>query len=166
MKKIFLISIILTFTILSGIPGGMVQAELIDHVCAFVDNDAITLSELTKSYNETRAKIPKVTKDEVLNTMINRILLKRAALSMKIAGTDEDRIIAEYIDLKVRSYVIIKEEDIEDFYSKNKKEFAGADISDVKSDIEKLLTEQEVNTRLAALLSELRKQAYVKIQLE
>ncbi|WP_420263698.1 hypothetical protein [Candidatus Magnetominusculus dajiuhuensis] len=162
MKKTFLISIILTVTVFSGIG----EAELIDHVCAFVDNDAITLSELTKSYNETRAKIETVTKEEVLNTMINRILLKRAALSMKIIGTDEDRIIAEYIDLKVRSYVIIKEEDIENFYNKNKKEFVGADISDVKADIEKLLTEQEVNTRLAALLSELRKQAYVKIQLE
>lgn len=161
MKKIVL-SIIFVLTVFCS----SLRAELIDRVCAFVDNDAITLSEFTKSYNETKARIPGVTKEDVLNTMINRILLKRAALSMKIAGTDEDRIITEYIELKVRSYVLIREEDIESYYNNNRNEFAGADIADVRADIEKFLTEQKVNSRLTALLSELRKQAYVKIQAE
>ncbi|MEO5360854.1 MAG: SurA N-terminal domain-containing protein [Nitrospirota bacterium] len=161
MKKIYL-TIVLILTILCGSP----QAELIDRVCAFVDNDAITFSEFIKTYNDTKARIPNITKDEVLNTMVNRVLLKRAASAMKIIGTDEDKIITEYIDLKVRSYVIIKEEDIEGFYNRHKKEFAGADIADVRADIEKLLTEEDVNTRLTALLTELRKQAYVKVQAE
>jgi hypothetical protein len=160
-KTFFLLSIVLVL-VFCGSP----RAELIDRVCAFVDNDAITLGEFLKNYEETRARIPDITKEEVLNTMINRILLRRAALAMKIAGTDEDRIIAEYIDLKVRSYVIIKEEAIEHFYNENKGDFAGAGIADVRADIEKLLTEKEVNARLISLLAELRKQAYVKIQPE
>lgn len=145
---------------------GSLWAEVLDRVCAFVDNDAITLSEFEKTYNETKAKIPTITKDEVLNIMINRILLKRAAVAMRIMGTDEDKIIAEYIDLKVRSYVIIKEEAIEVYYNQHKQELAGADISDVRGDIEKLLIEEDVNARLKALLADLRKQAYVKLQAE
>ncbi|MBF0318601.1 MAG: hypothetical protein HQL01_02180, partial [Nitrospirae bacterium] len=113
---------------------GSPQAGLIDRVCAFVDNDAITLGEFQEVYTQTKAKVPSITKEEVLTTMINRILLKRAALAMKISGTDEDQIIAEYIDLKVRSYVIIKEEEIEGFYNENKKEFAGAGIGDVRAE--------------------------------
>ncbi|MCG6552719.1 MAG: hypothetical protein L7F77_10355 [Candidatus Magnetominusculus sp. LBB02] len=161
MKRTMLATALLLVMLTSAVEAGM-----IDRVCAFVDNDAITLSELMHTYNKTKGKIPNITKEEVLNTMINRILLKRAALSMKIVGTDEDKIIAEYIDLKVRSYVIIKEEDVEDFYNKHRKDFGGATVSEVRADIEKLLIEQDVNARLTALLSELRKQAYVKIQAE
>ncbi len=50
-----------------------------DRVAAFVDEDSITASELQEQYMETLKMTPDITKEEVLNTMINRILILREA---------------------------------------------------------------------------------------
>ncbi|KJU85506.1 hypothetical protein MBAV_002300, partial [Candidatus Magnetobacterium bavaricum] len=84
------------------------ELRLLDRVVAFVDETAITLSE----FNEFHQSNPKMTQDEAIREMINRLLLKKEALKLKLSGTD-DELIKQYEDLKIQSSVIIKNEDIE-----------------------------------------------------
>ena len=52
-----------------------------------------------------------------------------------------------------------------DLYGKNKEKFGSKDFYDVRDEIEELLIEKELNRRLIKHIEELRKNAYIKIQL-
>src|SRR3989304_5892407 len=54
-----------------------------DRVVAFVDNTAITLSELDEVYTESLKHTPDITKEKVLNTLVNRLLLLREAKKLR-----------------------------------------------------------------------------------
>ena len=137
-----------------------------DRVVAYVDTTAITLSELETRYIDTRKVTPDITREEVLNTMINRVLLLREARKLRLEAPSEDELLKEYIDLKVRTLIRVKEEDIQDFYDKHKDEFEGKDLEDVRDTIENYLVEHQLNEQLKAHISELRKNTCVKVQLE
>ncbi|PKL52154.1 MAG: hypothetical protein CVV37_02690 [Nitrospira bacterium HGW-Nitrospira-1] len=134
-----------------------------DRVAAFVDDEAITNSELQEQYTETLKITPDITKDEVLNTMINRVLILRQAKKYRIEGPSPDEVIKEYIDLKVRAVIRVPETEIEKYYKENSSMFSGKEYDDIRDDIEKYLTEKELNARLKETLRELRKTAYIKI---
>ncbi|MBF0317241.1 MAG: hypothetical protein HQL04_03625 [Nitrospirae bacterium] len=152
--------IILTLSLLALIASSAgAELRLADRVVAFVNETAITLSE----FNEFHQSTPDMTNDEAIRVMINRLLLKKEALKLKLSGTD-DELIQQYIDLKIKSPVIIKNEDIERYYNENKDGLKGAEIEDVRDDIEKLLIEEEITVRLDSALRELSKKSYVKIQ--
>ncbi len=141
------------------------NAELIDRVVAFVNDRAITLSELKETYERTRKLQPDITMQEVLNTMVNRLLLLNDARRLKIEAKTDDEILNEYEELKVRALVRVREEDIESYYKKNEKEFGGAPYESVRDKIETLLTEEQTNELLKKQIAELRSKAYVKILL-
>ncbi len=140
-------------------------AVLIDRVVAFVDDRAITLRELRETYEKTKKMQQDVSMEEVLNTMINRLLLLNDARRMKIEAKTDDELLNEYIALKVKAFIMVKEEDIEDFYRKNEKEFKDAPLETVRDKIEEYLTEKETNRLLKEKVAELRAKAYVKVLL-
>jgi hypothetical protein len=146
-------------------PCHLLSAEIRDRVVAFVDNSAITLSELEVKYEETLKMTPDITRDEVLNTMVNRLLLLKEARKMRLEAATEDALLKEYIDLKIRAFIRIKEEELTDFYNKHINEFQGKEFEAVRDDIEKYLTEKELNERLKSHINELRENACIKIQL-
>lgn len=139
------------------------HAELIDKVVAFVDNSAITLREFEETYEKSRAINPNIPKKEVLNTMINRMLLLTEAKKLKIEARSDEELLSEYIDLKVKAFIKISEEDLEVFYNKNISEFKGAGYDAVRDKIEEYLTEQEINRLLKRHIDELRSKAYIKV---
>lgn len=139
------------------------EAELIDKVVAFVDDQAITLSDLNETYEATKKFNGAVTREEVLNTMIHRVLLLREARKLKLIAKTDDELLNEYIELKVRAYIRIREEELEYFYSRNVDEFKGASFDSVRDRIEDYLTEKEVNNILRRHLHELKAKAYVKV---
>ncbi|MBF0564543.1 MAG: hypothetical protein HQK89_04815 [Nitrospirae bacterium] len=143
-----------------------VHAGLLDRVVAFIDNMAITLGEFEKEYEEAKKQTPGVTKTDVINGIINRKLLLEAAKESHISGVDDDDTLKQYINLKIRSYVMIKNEDIENYYNQNKADFEGQPIVSVRGKIEKYLTEEQVNKNLNAQLKELRENSYIRIQLD
>jgi hypothetical protein len=149
----------------NGEAAPIAHAALIDRVAAYVDNEAVTLSELEEKYEAAKKISPDIRRIEVVNTMINRLLLKREAARRKIIGPSADAVIEQLIDLTIRSYIIIKHEEIERFFAENIAAAASSDIESIRAEIEKYLTEIEVNRRLAKLIEELRNRAYIKIQL-
>ncbi len=141
------------------------EAEIFDRVVACVDDQAITLSEFQEQFNSAKKLTPDITGEEVLDTMINRLLLLREAKKYMIEAPSNEEMLNEYIDLKVRAFIRVSEKDIEEFYGANKDKFKGKDYDDVREEIEKYLTEKELNERLKETLKKLRKNAYVKMQL-
>lgn len=136
-----------------------------DRVVAFVDTTAITLSELDERYAETVRVTPDVTKEEVLETLINRTLLIREARKIRLRAESEDELLKEYIKLKIRAFIRIEDEKIRAFYDAHAADFGDRGIDDVREHIENLLIERAVNDRLREHLSELRASACVRVQL-
>ncbi|MGQ9570553.1 MAG: hypothetical protein ACUVUQ_06890 [Thermodesulfovibrionales bacterium] len=141
-----------------------VSPAIKDRVVAFIDDTAITLSELDEVYKESIKLNPDVTKEEVLNSMINRILLIREAKKLRLNAPSDEELLKEYISLKMRPHV--KEEEVSDFYQKNIGNFKGKDFESVREEIEDYLIEKELNQLLKKHVDELRKKAYIKIQLQ
>jgi len=140
------------------------EAEVLrDWVVAFVDDAAITNSELQEQYRETLKITPDATKDEVLNTMINRILILRVAKKYRIEGPSPDAVIKEYIDLKERAFIRVPETEIEKYYKENGGLYSGKEYDNVRDEIEQYLIEKELNVRLKETLRELKKTAYIRI---
>ncbi len=137
-----------------------------DRVVAFVDDQAITMSELDEQYRATVRISPDITIGEVLETMINRLLLLREARKYRIESTSIDQVMNEYIDLKIRAFIRVGEAEIEKYYEVNKADFAGREFEDVRDEIDTYLTEKELNRRLKETLRELRKDAYIRTFLD
>jgi hypothetical protein len=156
-----LITFLLLFALCSS-PYAMIK----DHVVAFVDNTAITLSEFEEEYSKAQEVTPGITKEEVLNAMINRVLLLREAKKIRLTERSDDELLKEYIDLKLRTFVKVKEKDVLDYYEIHSKDFQGKTLDDVSEEIENYLAEAELNRLLKKHIEELRKKAYIGIQLE
>lgn len=141
------------------------SATIRDRVVAFVDNTAITLSELEEEYSKSLKVTPGITKEEVLNAMVNRVLLLREAKKIRLEAPSEDELLKEYIDLKIRPFIKIKEEEILYFYQKHIEDFQGREFETVREEIENYLAEAELNRLLKMHIDKLRRKAYIKIQL-
>lgn len=136
-----------------------------DRVVAFVDTTAITLSELDERYSETVRVTPNVTREEVLETLINRTLLIREARKIRLRAGSEDELLKEYINLKIRAFVRIADDEIREFYDAHATEFGDRGLDVVREHIEDLLIERAVNDRLREHLSEIRAGACIRVQL-
>lgn len=154
------------FFLLSGSLVAVSRAELVDRVVAYVNDRAITLSELQQTFERTKKLQPDISMEEVLDTTVNRLLLLSDARRLKMEAKTEEETLSEYVDLKVRAFIRVREEEIEDYYRKNEKEFAGASLELVRDRIEDLLTEKEINRLLKVQIAELRSKAFVRIFLK
>ncbi len=165
-KKIFFELLLFTvYCLLSTV----CYAEVLDRVAAIVDDEAIMLSELNEAYQKAVNVKTETTREEVLDGLINRVLILKQAnrLRYSIQTSDDDNmLINEYIDKQLRTFIRIPVEDIEQYYEKNKQSLGNKDFYDVRDKIEEYLTEKELNKRLIKHIEELRKSAYIKIQVE
>jgi hypothetical protein len=154
---------VLSFLLLA--PCSSLSAETIrDRVVASIDNTAITLSDLEDKYAETVKVLPDITREEVLNTMVNRMLLVREGQKIRIEATSEDELMKEYIDLKIRAFIRIKDEESSEYYNSHREAFGEKEFDDVREEIEDYLTERELNDRLKLHLAELKKKTCIRIR--
>ena len=138
------------------------HAGISDRVVAFVDDQAITASELEEQYADTAKVSPGITREEVLDTMINRILILKEARKYRIEAASLDQAIHEYIDLKVRAFIRVSEQEIEKFYRENRASFGDREFDGVRDEIDAYLTEKKLNERLKEVIQGLRAEAYIK----
>lgn len=140
-------------------------SAVIDRIVAYVDDTAITLSEFEENYEKMKKTVADIKEEDVINSMINRLLLLKEAKKMKLEALTDDELLKDYIDIKIGSSILIKEDAISLFYSEHINEFKGKDYLSVRDDIEKYLFEREINKQLKKHLEELRANAEIKIQL-
>jgi len=141
-------------------------AEVLNRVVAYVDDTTITLLEFNKFRMKMKETVSSVTDEEVVNSMINRLLLFKEARKMRLEAATKDELLKDYIDIKIKASIIIKEGAIERFYSDHLEDFKGKSFASVRDEIDKYLFEMEVNRQLKKHLDDLRTNAEIKIQLE
>ncbi len=147
-------------------------AEVLDRVVAVVDDEVVTLSELDDAYQKALNYGIDATQEKVLDGLINRILLLRQArrthrkhVFSARTVEDDNMLINGYIEDRLRAFIRIPHDEIESFYDKNRK-FFDEDFYEVRDEIETYLVENELNKRLTKHLEELRRGAYIRIQLK
>jgi hypothetical protein len=156
-RKIFLLFVYLFFFCRPAF------SDMIDRIVAYVDDKAITYSEVKETYELVKKTVPDITVEEVINSLINRQLLIDDAKDMRLEAANEDEMIKLYIDIKIGSLIFIKEEDISDFYNKHISEFEGKDFFSVRDEIERYLFHLEMNKRLKEHIEDLRSKKEIKI---
>lgn len=137
-------------------------AEIIDRVVAYVDNQAITLNDFEKFATEMRKKVPEIKNEEIVNLIINRILLLKKAKELFFEGKAEE-LINNYIELVIKSRIIIPDSKIREYYEKNKSILGNKPYLSVRDEIERYLFEKELNLKLKEHIEELKKTSEIKI---
>jgi hypothetical protein len=150
------------FVFLAFLFSGVSHAGVIDAVAAFVDDAAITVRELDAAHEAAVRITPDMTRQEVLDTLINRTLLMREARKLRL-DVPEEELLDAYLELKVKAFIKVSEPEIREFYDANIAEFGGKEYADVKDRIEAYLQEKELNNRLKSHIEDLRSKAYIKI---
>ncbi len=153
--------------------AGFVYAEILERVVATVNDDVILLSELEDEFRAAQKVDKGVTREKVLNDMIDRLLLLKEARRFRIALSpapgeakiDNNRIINEYINKRIKILIHIPFEKIESYYTKNRARFNGRDFYEVKDEIEDYLIKQELKIKLRQYINELRKRADITVML-
>lgn len=147
-----------------------VQAEVLDRIVAIVNDQVILQSEYQEAVSRAGGETPG---KSVLDSMIDRILLFEQARKLRISGgdgadqvKDEELLIREYIDRRIRSFIYVPVEKIESYYLNNRERYEGRAFYEAKDDIERQLVDDELKDKLAAHIAELRKKAYIRIQVE
>ncbi len=155
----FILALVMLFNLFSS---SLFAEELIDRVVAYVDNYVITMRDFIVFSEKMKKIFPDMKNEEIVETMINRILLLKKAKEYFSEGA-EDELINNYIDLKIKSTIIISENQLRNYYENNKDRFKNAPYSLIRDQIEKYLFEEELNNRLKEHIKELRKTSEIKI---
>ena len=73
-----------------------------------------------------------MTEEEAVNSMINNLLLLEQAHKMRLEASTDDDLVKEYIEIRIKSRVFIKEEQVAAYYAGHRTEFGGKDYLSVK----------------------------------
>jgi hypothetical protein len=139
--------------------------RVLDRVVAYVDDRAITLTEFQDSYAATREKSPDVSPEEVIESMINRLLLIKEARKIRLEAASDDDLLSELIEIKIRAPIVIREDGAKAFYESHRSEFGERDFLSVRDEIEQYLFELEATRKLKEYLEQLRGGSEIRIQL-
>ncbi|MEN8262687.1 MAG: hypothetical protein ABFR82_04445 [Nitrospirota bacterium] len=149
------------------------QAVDLDRIVAIIDDDVILSSELEDAFLIAAMTDNGVTKDEVLEDMIERFLLLKQAKRFRISSlenggeiNEDDRIVNEYIEKTIRAVIYIPFEKMESYYMNNIESYGNRKFHKVKDEVEAELIEEELKNRLKKHINELRNRAYIRVQLK
>lgn len=159
----FIFKVLLYCLFLSTLAVNASNAIIIDRLAAYVDDTAITLSEFDIEFQKMSKATPNISKKEVMDSIINRILLIKEARKIKLDANTEDELINLYLDIKIRSRLFVKDEEIVNFYKEYIGEFKGQDYLLVKDQIENYLLQKEFNDILKKHIEELRQNAEIRV---
>lgn len=138
-------------------------SELIDRVMASVDDEAITSFDLEGFIAKMKARGIRVTGKEALDTLVNRKLLIGEARKLRLEAESDDRLIERYIEIKIRPFVFVKQEEVRAYFEEHKENFKGVDYLQVRPKIERLIFEKKLNGAIKRHLRMLKKRHSVKI---
>lgn len=146
-----------------------VQAEVLDKIVAIVNSEIILQSELNAALKAARAADPGASDDTVLNDMIDRMLLLEQAKRLRQGSSDgkkdDDALVKEYIERRIRAFIHVPIEESESYYNINRQEFGDNEFYEVKDEIEGFLVQMALEKKLVGHVEDLRMTAYIRIQL-
>jgi len=149
------------------------RAEVIDRIVAIVDDEIILMSEYDEALQSARKSDTEASGEKVLDRMIDRVLLLKQAKRLRLgsssgadASSDDDALVKEYIDRGIKSFIHIPIREIESYYDRDREQFQGREFYEVKDEIEDRLVNAALEKKLQWHLEELRRKAYIRVQLE
>ncbi len=148
-----------------------IHAVVLERVVAIVDDEVILKSEFVTYHKSAAASDSELSDEAVINQMINRLLFLREAGKLGIKQSiekpeNEDIIVREYIDRRIKAFIHVSYDDIKAYYNDNLISYTDKEFYDVKDEIEEYLVSRELIKRLQKYVAELRRSAYIRIQLE
>jgi hypothetical protein len=148
-------------------------SELLDRIVAVVNREIILYSELQRAVEKSRVAGLKKTEIEVLHELIDRTLLLEQAQKFRVEikaynRTDEEarKMIDDYINRRIKAFIHVPFEEVENYYASHKDDFGGRGLYEVWDEIENRLKIDLLTIKLDEHISKLRKEAYIRIQLE
>ncbi len=167
-RVIFILLLLTAYSLLPTFCGG----EILERIVAIVNNNVILLSEYEEALEAARKSDQKVTEDVVLDEMINRILILEQAKRLSLGSTsdsaenvDDNKLITEYTERRIKALIHIPIDEIESYYKNNSGRFAEKEFNEVKDEIEDYMVEGALKRKIAEHVEELRNKAYIRIQL-
>jgi hypothetical protein len=148
-------------------------AELVGRVVAVVNREVILYSELESAVEKAKSAGQQKAESEVLEELIDRTLLLEQAMRFRVdieTYVLEDgaarKMIDDYINRRIKAFIHVPFEEIENYYLSHKDDFNGRGVYDVWDEIENRLRIDRLTVKLDEHISMLRKEAYIKIQLD
>lgn len=150
-----------------------VCAGLIERVVAIVNNEPVLYSRLQEWIAFEASEGRAVSESEALDTLIQRVLIMQQARKIGLVDQtylssrdQEDKVIETYIERRVKALIHVPFSEIEDYYRNNTGLFGDRDLYEVWDEIEAVLREGRLQMKLDDHVAELRKGAYIRIQLD
>ncbi|MEW6601853.1 MAG: hypothetical protein AB1499_12850 [Nitrospirota bacterium] len=155
------------------LPEASSDAEVIERIVAIVNDEIILLSEFRSALENARESDSTLPGEVVLGRMVDNMLLLNEAKRYRISAIDKGKkgddgnraLIQDFIDRRIKALIHIPYEELERYYQLNRDHYGGRELIDVRDEIESVLVEEEMQTRIKEFIEELRKKAYIRIQL-
>ena len=170
--KLLITTLILALLTLLSIINNS-YAELLDRVVAVVNKEVILYSELQHAAERSKAAGEVKSDSEILEELIDRTLLLDQAVKFRVEietyiHDDEEigKMIDDYINRRIKAFIHVPFEEIESYYMSHKDDFSGRDVYEVWDEIENRLRFDRLTVKLDEHISLLRKEAYIRIQLD
>jgi len=149
------------------------HAEVLERIVVIVNDEVILLSEFNEALQAARESDNAISEETVRNEMINTLLLLIEAKKYRTGNShdlpqnrmDKESVISEYVNRRIKAFIHIPHEDIENYYKANRELFADKELYDVRDGIEDHLLQNELDRKLLEYIKELRRKAYIRIQL-
>lgn len=153
--------------------GTPAHAGVVERVVAIVDDDVILLSEFEEALRDNERSGGETEGQKVLEHLVNRVLLLEQAKRFRIGNAgaygeikEDESIIDEYVEKRIKATIHIPYEKIESYYLNNMERYGDKSLYEVRDEIEGLLIRKELEKKLTEHIDELRKRAYIRIQLQ
>ena len=170
--KLLLTTLLLTLIAASSLINSS-YAELIDRVVAVVNRDVVLYSEFQGAAVKAKSDGEAKSDFEILEELINRALLLEQAMKFRVGieaysqdGGEAREVIDDYINRRVKAFIHVPFEEIDSHYMSHKDNFAGRDVYEAWDEIENRLRVEQLKVKLDEHISLLRKEAYIRIQLD
>jgi hypothetical protein len=170
-KLLFTILFLALLTLSSIINNS--YSELLDRVVANVNDEVILFTELQEAVRKAEAAGEEKSEKEILEILIRRTLLfeqaKRFNPFSDAYYQDEretKKLINEYIERRIKAFIHVSFEEIENYYMDNKDSAGEKDLYESWDEIESRLRNEKLASKLDEHISLLRKEAYIRIQLD
>ncbi|MBI4825979.1 MAG: SurA N-terminal domain-containing protein [Nitrospirae bacterium] len=165
----FNIAMTASFILFLQISSVLADTEIIERVVAIVNDEVILLSEFNNAYENAIASGRGISKEEFLDEMVNTELILEQAkkFSFEISPdtkVSDNLLVERYLERRIKAFIHIPFEAVEDYYIKNSSLFKGKNFYDVQDQVEALLVDEKLNIRISEHIKELRDNAYIRVQ--
>lgn len=165
-----IVSMAAIFIIAFQLSSTFADSETIERVVAIVNDEVILLSEFNDAYDNVAAARKGISKEEFLDEMINRELILEQARKFNLEGSPDTKVsdnllVERYLERRIKAFIHIPFEVIENYYIKNAPQYKGKSFYDVQDEIESFLIDEKLNIKISEHIKELRDNAYIRVQL-